>query len=157
MANSRRSSSMRTLVLSLVAISSFATRTPARAASDCPSNVTAAALGAHPGATVLSCKQENEHGRTQYEVRLATKEGVRMELDVSPEGKILLTEERIPLDQVPPAVTRALTERYPAAKPSRAERQTSWDGKVTYELAFQSSGRKKEVTFTADGVFVEEE
>ena len=33
------------------------------AAADCPGAVTAAVQKAHPGATVSSCKKEDEHGK----------------------------------------------------------------------------------------------
>jgi hypothetical protein len=148
---------MKTVILLLAAISLFAIHPPAQAGVECPSRIVAAALAPHAGATVVSCNREREHGHTQYEVRLTTKDSARIEVDVSPEGRILLTEERIALGEVPPAVMRALTAKYAAARPSRAERQTAADGKVTYELGWESSGKRKEATFTADGAFVEEE
>lgn len=127
------------------------------AAGDCPVAVSTAARKAHPGATVQACKQEHENGTTQYEVKLDGKGGERIELDVSPEGNILLTEEVVSLATVPPAVVSALQSKYAGAAPKRAEKQTAADGKVTYELAFSAGGKKKEATFTADGTFVEEE
>ena len=126
-------------------------------AADCPSAVTAAALKAHAGATVQACKQEKEHGKTQYEVKLGSIDGKQVELDVSPEGNILLTEEYIAIGDVPPAVMTAFSGKYSGAKPTRAEKQTAADGKVTYEIAFVVGTKKKEATFAADGGFIEEE
>ncbi|HEX4825385.1 MAG TPA: hypothetical protein VFV19_13865 [Candidatus Polarisedimenticolaceae bacterium] len=112
---------------------------------------------AHAGATIASCKQERENGKTQFEVTLAATTGKGMSLDVSPDGTILLTEQYVALSDVPPAVMKAFAAKYGAANPTRAEMQTAADGKVTYELAFAAGTKKKEATFGSDGTFVEEE
>lgn len=142
-------------IASVIALSSVAPL----AASDCPPAVTAAVQKAHAGATVASCKQEQEKGKTQFEVKLAAKDGKKMEIDVSPDGRILMTEETVALSDVPSAVMNAFAAKYGAAKPTRAESQTTADGKVSYELAFPVAGKKKmkEATFTSEGSFVEEE
>ena len=124
------------------------------AASPCPAVVTDAALHAHAGGVVKACKQETEHGKLQYEVKLALKDGKPIEIDVDPDGTILVTEEYVELAAVPAAVMTAFAAKYPAARATKAEKQTASDGKVTYELAF---GAKKEATFTADGAPVAEE
>jgi hypothetical protein len=128
-----------------------------RAGGECPPAVRSAAVKAHPDAAVTACKQEKEHGKTQYEVKLTGKAGEKLELDVSPDGTILLTEEYVDLKNVPPAVMNAFHGKYAGATPTRAEKQTAADGKVSYELAFAVSGKKKEATFTSEGGFVEEE
>ena len=126
-------------------------------AADCPGAVTAAVQKAHPGATVSSCKKEDEHGKQQYEVKLMAKDGRKLELDVDPAGAILLTEESVAVSSVPQVVIAALGAKYTAAKPTRAEKQTAADGTISYELAFTTGGKKKESTFKADGSLVEEE
>jgi hypothetical protein len=127
------------------------------ASAECPAAVTAAVLKAHAGAAIASCKQEKENGKTQFEVKLAATAGKHIEIDVSPDGIILLTEETIALSDVPPAVTEAFAAKFGPATPTRAEMQTAADGRVTYELAFASGPKKKEATFASDGSFVEEE
>jgi hypothetical protein len=126
-------------------------------ASPCPAKIAEAVLKAHAGAVVNECKQETEHGKVQYEVKITSKDGARKELDVDPGGKILLTEEYVELASVPQAVVTAFTAKFPGAKASRAERQTASDGKVTYELVFGSGAARKEATFSSDGSFLEEE
>lgn len=126
-------------------------------AAECPPAVKAAVEKAHAGATIASCKQERENGKTQFEVTLAATTGKGMSLDVSPDGTILLTEQYVALSDVPPAVMKAFAAKYGAANPTRAEMQTAADGKVTYELAFAAGTKKKEATFGSDGTFVEEE
>ena len=126
-------------------------------AADCPSSVKSAAVKAHPDAKVVACKMEKEKGNVQYEVKLAGKGGKKLELDISPDGQILLTEEVVPLDTLPAAVLQGFQAKHPGAKPQRAEKQTVADGKISYEIAFQSGTARKEDTFAADGTFVEEE
>ena len=126
-------------------------------AGDCPPAVTAAVLKAHAGATIASCKQEQGNGKTQFEVKLAATTGKGIELDVSPDGTILLTEQYVAMNEVPPEVMKAFASKYGAAKPTRGEMQTAADGKVTYEIAFAAGSKKKEATFGSDGTFVEEE
>lgn len=126
-------------------------------AAECPPAVTAAVLKAHAGASIASCKNEQEDGKTQFEVKLASMTGKGISLDVTPDGSILMTEQSIAVSDVPPVVMKAFAAKYQATKPTRAEMQTSGDGKVTYELAFRARKSNKEATFTAEGKFTEEE
>lgn len=149
---------MKRLVTGLVVAAIVGIHAPVvRAGGECPAAVKSAAVKAHPDASVTACKLEKEHGKTQYEVKLTGKAGEKLELDVSPDGNILLTEEYVDVKSVPPAVMDAFHGKYAGATLTRAEKQTAADGKVAYELAFAASGKKKEATFTSDGGFVEEE
>lgn len=128
------------------------------AAGNCPVAVTKAALGAHPKAKVTACRAESEHGRAQYSVTLAVDASRSLELDVSPEGKVLLTEERLAVEALPKSVREAFAAKYPGAKASRAEKEVTAEGAVSYELAFSDArGKKHEATFHEDGSFVDEE
>ena len=123
----------------------------------CPAAVTTAIDKLFPKSSVQVCKAEREDGHDQYEVKLTKADGGKVEVDVSPAGQILQTEEVIALDLVPAAVKKAFAAKYPKATPTRAEKQTPATGKPSYELAFAVDGKRKEATFTADGTFVEEE
>lgn len=127
------------------------------AAADCPAAVKTAIEKAFPKSTISRCTPEKEHGQDQYEVVVARQVGGKAEVDVAPDGKILLVEESIALDQVPAAVTKAFAAKYPKAKATGAEKETPTGGKPRYELAFEVGGKRKEATFAADGTFVEEE
>jgi hypothetical protein len=128
------------------------------AKTDCPSAVKGAVEKAYPNSKVTGCKQENEKGKVQYEVKLKTKEEQALELDVSPEGSVLLTEQVVAESSVPQAVMTAFGAKYPKMKAARAEKQTKADGAVTYEIAFKDAkGKKHEATFKEDGTFVEQE
>lgn len=128
-----------------------------RAAPACPSVVTNAIHKAFPNAAVSTCKAEREHGQDQFEVKLTKADGSKAEVDVSTDGKILQTEEKIAVDQVPAAVSKAFSAKYTKAKIDGAEKQTPAKGAATYELTFATDKGRKEATFREDGTFVEEE
>ena len=140
-----------------LAVSLVAAPLCAYANGSCPAAVKAAVDNAHAGSKIRSCKQGKENGKIEYEVKLRTSDGRKLELDVAPEGAILLTEEKIALAAVPPAVSAAFAARYPAAQASAAEKQTKPDGKASYELVFKVKGKKTEATFDESGSFVSEE
>ncbi len=126
-------------------------------ADDCPTAVKSAVEKAFPKSSVSRCKAEKEKGHDQFEVKLTKADGGKVEIDVAPDGKILLVEEPIALDRVPTAVMKAFAAKYPKSKARRAEKQSPAGGKPSYELAFDLDGKRKEATFTEDGAFVEEE
>ena len=109
-----------------------------------------------PAATMSSCKAERVDGQDQFEVKLDNG-GEKVEVDVAPDGKVLQSEVAIALDKVPPNVMAAFTAKYPTARPSSAEKQVRTGKGTYYEIAFPAESKKKEVTFTEDGTFVEEE
>jgi len=127
------------------------------ASHSCPAPVTSAVKKAYPGAKIASCKREKAEGATQYEVRVSRHGLKKTEIDVSPAGEILQTEEQIALKSVPEAVSKGFAGKYPTMKFDRAEKQTKRDGKVTYELAFTDKMKKHEATFSEAGAFIEEE
>ncbi len=127
------------------------------ASRSCPSPVRNAVQKAYPGAKIASCKREKAEGSVQYEVKV-TKHGSRnTEIDVTPAGEILQTEEQVDLKSVPELVAKGFADKYPTMKFDRAEKQTGREGKVTYELAFTDKMKKHEATFSEDGAFIEEE
>jgi hypothetical protein len=123
----------------------------------CPEAVTAAINKAHPASKVESCKKEVEKGTTLYEVKVTTKEASKLEVDVAPDGKILQTEEKVDLKTVPKAVMDGFTAKYKGVKATGAEKQIKADGSIQYELSFGAGKQRKEVTFSEDGKFLEEE
>ncbi len=125
--------------------------------SKCPPSVTHAALNAYPGATVISCIQEMNHGKIQHEIKVKTKEKRKVELDVNPEGSILLTEMDVEVDSIPNAAMESFRKKYPKKKVTGSIKQIDAAGVITYEIAFSKMGKKQEVVFDADGGFVEED
>lgn len=124
---------------------------------DCPAAVKAAVEKAYPEAKIVLCEEEKEEGKIEYAVEIETKDGRKIELDVTAEGKILATEEEIALSALPAAVAKAFQAKYPKAKPFEATRRTRAGGKVFYEVYFEIGEEEKEATFAEDGTFVEED
>src|SRR4051812_46504332 len=129
---------MKTLALAILLEATFASAAP----PPCPGAVTSAIEKKFPKSTVQACKAEREEGHDQFEVKLTKADGGKLELDLSPAGAILQTEEVVAVDQVPAAVMKAFAAKYPKAKPTRAEKQTPATGKPSYELAFQVDGKR---------------
>jgi hypothetical protein len=123
----------------------------------CPAAVQGAIDKAFPKASISTCKAEHEHGRDQIEVKLTKADGSKAEVDVTPDGKIIQIEEKVPVDKVPAAVMKAFSQKYPKAKVDGAEKQTPSEGAPTYELAFATDKGRVEATFKEDGTFIEEE
>jgi len=122
-------------------------------AATCPDKAGAAAVQAHPGGKIVSCKPAKEDGRSFYEIKLTLANDQRIELDVTDEGEILVTEEEIPPADVPEAVRAAFTAKYPGATIAKATKESAADGQVSYELRFG----QREATFSSDGTFREVE
>jgi hypothetical protein len=125
--------------------------------SACPAPVKAAIAKAYPESKIVRCARTKEDGKVVYEALIKTSAGKSLELDVTPQGSLLQTEETVALDAVPPAVMQGLETRFPKAQATRAVKQTAANGKVSYEMAFRLGKAKKEATFSEDGTLLEEE
>ena len=97
-----------------------ATSAPAATASAdpaaCPDSVKQAISTQFPGSSIDKCKAEHEDGHDQTEVKLADKDGQKLEADVGPDGTVLQIEQVVTLDQVPAKVMAAFTAKYPGAQ-----------------------------------------
>jgi len=143
-------------VTGVLATIAFTAGLPA-VAKDCPPAVISSIEKAHSGAKTLACKDEHERGQILYEAKVRTADGRKLELDIRPDGAIVLTEEHIATSAVPPAVLQALHAKYPDATVKEAERLTAADGAISFEVEISSAGREKSMTVTEAGAFVEEE
>jgi hypothetical protein len=122
----------------------------------CPEAVTQSVIRELPGATIRSCKAEKEEGHDQFEVKLE-QGGLKIEVDVTPDGRVLQTETIIALTEVPANVMAAFSAKYPGAKSTRAEKQVRTGKGTFYEIKFDAQPKAKEATFSEDGAFVGEE
>jgi hypothetical protein len=59
-------------------------------------------------------------------------------------------EEKVPLDKLPEAVTKAVKKRFPKAELIEASKETEGT-KVEYEVTIKDNGVKMDVTFDPDG------
>ena len=107
----------------------------------------------YPTAKRLGYAREVEKGNTVYEVKLDA-DGRKIDLDVTPDGRILVAEEQIAVEATPEAVKRGLaaSAKYGQWLVKRAEKVTATDGTPDkYELVVVEGKRKAELTFSADG------
>jgi hypothetical protein len=122
-----------------------------------PKAVVEAVKAKFPKAELVSAEKENEDGKIVYEVAIKN-EGSRIEVIVTPEGKILVVEKEIESKDVPQAVKEALKKKYPEATVKKIEEIIKNDKTEAYEFLLVT-GKKKtvEVKFAPDGKFLEEE
>jgi uncharacterized membrane protein YkoI len=144
---------MKTLI-GMIAMMTVAAGLPA-GAGDCPKEVKAAAEKAHAGAKIGACHEEREDGSTLYEVALRTSDGKQLEVEISPDGAIVETEEIVSADALPAAVLKTVQKEHPGGKVGKVERITAADGAVSYEVVVTSGGRSQELTLSAAGVIEE--
>lgn len=130
-------------------------KAPSTAASGgrCPPAVTTAVATAYPGQAQDACKAEHEKGKDIFEVAVTNGDGGKIEIDVSPDGTILQTEEVISTVALPAAVAKAFAAKYPGDQATRVEKIGIPNKPAMYELTFGD----KEATFSDAGEFVEEE
>jgi len=84
---------------------------------------------------------------------LARAAGLTLALSLSAS---LWAGEKVPLDQLPEPVTKAVKERFPKGELLKAEKETK-DGKVKYEVKVSDGGKKYEVDVSPDGAILEVE
>jgi hypothetical protein len=104
--------------------------------------VSEAASKVSPGASIVSC--ERERGKIQFAVELKAAPSKVLELDMTPEGVVLLIEEPVSVDTIPAPVRAGFALKSPDTKPTPGRAaDASAGGAVTYELAFVEGGRKR--------------
>ena len=62
-------------------------------------------------------------------------------------------EEKVPLDKVPPAVTKAVKAKFPNGTLKQAEKEVE-DGKTVYEIGLEDGGRKLDVSVNEQGTIL---
>src|SRR4051812_2486936 len=122
----------------------------------------AAAVKAHfPDAEFTSITKETEGTKVVYDIELKQK-GKKHEMDIQADGTVLEIENEVVATDLPAAVTKALSAKYPTATLKEAMEVNKVTGKdiklLHYELTVQTAEKKSvEVLITADGKEVKEE
>jgi hypothetical protein len=62
-------------------------------------------------------------------------------------------EDKVPLDQLPIAVSKAVKKRFPKAEFVGASKETE-DGKTEYEVTIKDDGKSIDVTLTSEGTIL---
>jgi glucose/arabinose dehydrogenase len=154
---------MRTMIVALFALSLVgAARADEKRVkeSEVPAPVLAAVAKKYPTAKKTGFSKEVENKKTIFEVVLA--DGAKkIEVECSPDGKILVEELEIALDAVPANVRKALSDspKYGKWTVKKAERvvNNENDAAPNFELLVASGTKKAEVVFDKDGKLVKEE
>lgn len=121
-----------------------------------PRAVVDAVKAKYPGAELKGAEKEVEKGKTYYEVAL-THKGKKLEVTLTPEGKIVEVEKEITARDLPAPVTEGIEAKYPKAKIKRAEEITK-GGKTLYEALIETADKKKfEVVLDPTGKIVKTE
>ena len=144
---------MREGVMCSLVVSLLAAMGTVAAAGDCPKAVVQGVEKAVPGASIVSCRQEEEDGQDEYSVVVDDASGHRLELALSPAGDLLAREEEIALAAVPAVVMDAFRAAHADAGDLSASSETMADGTTFYEIV--SAGH--ETKLRGDGTIVEEE
>ncbi len=127
--------------------------------ADVPAVVLAAVAAKYPKATLTKFAQEDEAGKTVYEVQLKVGQA-KTELIVSADGKILTEEKTIARKELPAAVGKSLsTSLYTKAKLIKIEMVTdsAKPDAPTYEILVTHQGKAHELVFTATGQLTKDE
>jgi hypothetical protein len=128
-------------------------------AADVPRAVHDAVNRKYGGAPIVGYAREDERGATSYEVRVELR-GRRVDVGVSPLGRILVEEERIDVADLPVEVPRSLAaSRFARWRVSRVERvvENEQAADPRFELLVVDRRKKVELTFDASGRLLKQE
>jgi hypothetical protein len=151
--------------LSLGALLFTTMSTPANAGerpikpSAVPAAVHEAVKTAHPDAHVVGYAREEEHGKVTYEVTVRAGNRVT-DVSLSPEGRILAEEERIPKQALPDAVAKAFAaSAYGSSRIERIERVVEGTNREEprFEIVIKDRGAFVELTFDRTGALLKRE
>jgi len=126
-----------------------------------PAPVMDAVKARFPSARATEAAKEEEKGQLVYEIGLE-EAGRHVDVTLTPSGDMLLIERSIPKEELPRAVTDALSRAYPGAGYRTVEEivevQAGRERLASYEvLLVPSGGGKREVKVSPDGGSVLEE
>ena len=115
-----------------------------------PKAVTDAFATKFPGATNVKWGKENAK-EYEAEFQLNSK---NISANFGMDGSWMETETEIPVSELPSAVHKAITSKYPAATITGADKIEQPGGKILYEADIKTGGKTKEVELHPDGSFV---
>lgn len=112
----------------------------------------------YPGAEIEESETDTLcTGTAVYEVEVEVSDDNEVDLTFDTEGNLLFTETEIPANQLPAAVTSAISAGYAGFILQEAERLDLAGGGNQYEVELKNGQTKLEVLFAADGTKICEE
>jgi len=115
-----------------------------------PSAVLNAFESAYPNAKIKGQAIENEKGKKFYEIE-SIDSSVGRDLLYTAEGKVHEIEETADPSTLPDHLKNTFTKEYPKGKIVKAEKVTTDDTLVTYEVKVKVGKKSKSVVFDASG------
>ena len=91
-------------------------------------------------------------GTMAYEFEIE-KGGRKSEVSITPDGKVLSTEEEVPLSEVPEAARKVINARAAGGKVVSTEKAFE-NGKTSFGAVIEKGGKQSEISVTADGKIV---
>ncbi len=138
--------SMATLIAGFVVSSTQAQEVPI---DKIPAAIMKTVKEKFPKAKIIKADKEVEDGKTVFELEM-TEDGKSVDVNFTPEGKILVIEREIAAAKLPKAVSAAVTKKHPQGKITKVEEVTENDV-VSYEVFVNDGGKDFELAFDADG------
>src|SRR5262249_9341846 len=120
--------------------------------SEVPAAAVAAIKKLAGGAEIMQYEEETENGETFYEGSWKTPRG-KMEVLVTPQGDVVVTEEGMSIDRIPAAAASAAKKWAPAGTELRWEKVME----VRYEAKYKKDGTKHEIVLTPTGKTIKTE
>jgi len=109
------------------------------------------------GGVIAHISSETEDGKKTFEAKI-TLNGQTREIEVTPDGTLIETSQKITLAEVPDAVRSAFEAKAGGGEIEKVEKITAADHSVTYEAEVEMARDEEiEVTVSADGKIVSEE
>ena len=102
------------------------------------------------GATIRGFSKEIEHGQTLYEVELNVA-GRTRDVTIDSAGVVVLVEEEVPLDSLPPGVLDGIKAQAGESHISLVERLTKAEKVVAYEAHVTLNGKRREIQVGPNG------
>lgn len=81
-----------------------------------PAKVMKTAEAEFPKAKWTGAIKDTEDGVTSYDLEGTTPKGLKVEIEITEDGKVLTTHKEIPMEKVPKVVTSALKGKFPNFK-----------------------------------------
>jgi uncharacterized membrane protein YkoI len=103
-------------------------------------------------AEIKKVEKGDVDGKIAYEF-VITKSGKDSEVTIYPDGKLLGTEEIVPLSEVPDAARKTINDQAAGGKIVSTEKVVE-HGKTVYEAVIEKGGKKVEVSVVPDGKLV---
>ena len=136
----------------VVAIAAMSLFSASWAQSKTPASVLNAFKQKFPNAISVRWGKENA---TEWEASF-TLEGTRLSANFLADGTWVETEKRIPVSELPKAVSGAIEKQYPNWNITEADQTETAKNGTIYEADIKSGSHKKEIAFKGDGTPVRE-